>query len=150
MELKRSAADIGPGCWFMLHTKAKLATTEAKKQEYQTFLHWLIDNFPCLACQTHAREFLKLNPLVNFWQLRNQQGEEIGCFKHSWMMHNHANSHTGKKALDFETAYNMYYTGYTVCTSGCDGHATVTPRPEVAVKSPMVTLRQPRIRAYNA
>ena len=147
-ELKRKPADIGPGVWFLIHTKAKLATTEPGKQDYQTFLQFIVDNFPCKECQTHAQEFLKLNPLVNFWNLRNNKGDEIGCFKHSWMMHNHANAKTGKKALDFETAYNMYYTGYTVCTSGCgEPH----PTPLFAVKSPEITLRPPpRIRSYNA
>jgi hypothetical protein len=165
MELKVKPTEIGPGTWFWAHTKAKLATTEATKREYQEFIDFIIKNFPCLTCRTHSQEFIKLNPLVNFWNLRNTQGEEIGCFKHSWMWHNHANAVTGKKPLDFETAYNMYYgAGYTVCTSGCDGGHEAPERARnwshgqqhVTVKSPNVTLRpqsegpKPRIRPYNA
>lgn len=165
MELKVKPVEIGPGTWFWIHTKAKLATTELTKQAYQEFLKFIIENFPCLNCRTHSQEFMKLNPLVNFWNLRNTKGEEIGCFKHSWMLHNHANMVTGKKPLDFETAYNMYYSSsYTVCTSGCDGGHTLPEQTHskewspgqqhVTVKSPEVTLRptisKPRIRPYNA
>ena len=57
--------------------------------------------------------------------LINQDGEEVGFFKWSWIFHNAVNSRLEKPIISWETALSMYYSN-TTCSKNCQKEETQT------------------------
>jgi hypothetical protein len=111
---------IGSGIWFVIHLKAKHATTEQTKNEFIDFMYLLSVEFPCNRCRTHIQSYLREHPFEPYMNLKNNEGEDIGLFKWSWLFHNAVNNRLAKPFVDWETAWGMYDTGREVCTN-CTG-----------------------------
>lgn len=106
---------IGPGIWYSIHLKGALATTDYLKDMFEEYINELCDNFPCKKCKKHFREFLDKNPIKNYRNIIDKFGEDIGLFKWSWMFHNDVNKRLGKDLIDYELAYQIYYTQLINC-----------------------------------
>jgi hypothetical protein len=114
---------LGPGIWYTIHIKAKLATNEKAKQEFVDYMYLLHDEFPCLNCRKHIQEYMSSHPFDLFENMTNENGKEIGMFKWTWMFHNAVNTRLNKPYLDWETAremYNIDYDNIVPCTH-CGG-----------------------------
>lgn len=99
---------IGPGIWIHIHIKAKNATTPEKKEEFMNDMYMYYNEFPCLNCRKHIREYMDEHPFSPFIELKNNKGREIGMFKWSWMFHNAVNIRLYKPYLNWENACIMY------------------------------------------
>lgn len=113
---------VGPGGWFSIHTMARFADTPDKKRCFVVFMREFCREFRCGECSGHCQKYLQDHPIEPYFNLRSSRGEEIGCFKWSWMFHNAVNNRLGKPIVDWKTAYEMYFTREgpgKVCTAGC-------------------------------
>ena len=110
---------IGPGVWWCIHTKGKLATTDQRKEEFEEFMNILADNFSCLECRNHMKEYYKANDIRSYFNMKDKDGKDIGCFKWTWLFHNAVNKRIHRYILPWESAVDMYYGEDSVCNSGC-------------------------------
>lgn len=125
MSLITDPAIIGPGAWYIIHLKAKFAVTKSKKDDFIEFMDILSVEFPCKKCRNHIRKYIDSHPIKDFYNLKNNDGEEIGMFKWSWMFHNAVNTRLGKPYVDWDTAWNMYDSDDNhVCNQSCDEDET--------------------------
>ena len=119
---------FGPGMWYLMHRKARLATNQRAKLEFIDFLNFLVDNLPCAKCKNHAKTYLQLHPIIQYMNMKDRSGNEIGMFYYTWEFHNNVNERLNqenkgpqKPIIDFETAYIMYGDDEIgKCTKGCD------------------------------
>ncbi|SPN79940.1 Disulfide oxidoreductase [Cedratvirus Zaza IHUMI] len=112
----------GPGLWFIIHTSAKEAKTEEKKKNFVYIMDLISENHPCAdECRPHIKAYREKHPLKNFWNIKDENGEEVGLFLWTFNFHNEVNARIGKKQLDWQTAYHMYANPdvFTPCTSSC-------------------------------
>ena len=114
---------IGPGIWFIIHLTARKAVDEPTKRAFLELMKSLAQKFPCEKCRTHINEYLAKNPIEHYWNGKNPSGEENGLFTWSWNFHNTVNTRLGKVYVDYDTAWNMYGDGITICTSNCGDSA---------------------------
>lgn len=110
---------IGPGIWFVIHLTARRAKDEQSKQAFVALMKSLAAKFPCEKCRTHINAYLTKNSFEPYWNAKHTNGEENGMFTWSWNFHNTVNTRLGKPYVDYETAWNMYGDGITICTSKC-------------------------------
>ncbi|AHH02033.1 disulfide oxidoreductase [Pithovirus sibericum] len=122
----------GQGLWYIIHTLAKEATTEEKKQHFLYVMNHIRDKHPCQGeCRPHIRQYMKDHPLENYWNILTDNGEEIGPFLWAFQFHNTVNQRLGKRQLDWATVYHMYSeSGIIPCTSTCGGENKETPKIE--------------------
>ena len=120
---------IGPGIWITIHIKARQAKTDAKKKEFIDYMWFLADNFPCMNCRKHINEYIRTHPFEHLYNLKNDEGVDIGMFKWSWMFHNAVNTRLRKPYMDWKTAWEMYSmydedSDVKPCTEDCgeEGH----------------------------
>lgn len=97
------------GIWFVLHTRAALATTEDRKREFVREVNDICENLRCKnSCQPHFRKFIDTHPFENYWNIRDPQGRDIGFFKWTWECHNEVNRFLRKYQPSLEEAYAYY------------------------------------------
>lgn len=111
---------IGPGVWYNIHTKAKLAVDASTKEDFIKEMYFQYHNFPCLNCRNHIQEYMETHPIEPFYTLIDENGKDVGLFKWTWLFHNTVNKRLNKKYMDWETAYNIYNLGESSikpCTS---------------------------------
>ena len=113
--------DIGCGVWYLIHLKAKLATTPERKDEFVDFMETLTENFSCMECRVHMKMYIKANPIRTYFNMKDKEGKQIGCFKWGWLFHNAVNKRIHREGITYETAIDMYYGQDSICTSACDG-----------------------------
>lgn len=99
---------LGPGIWFTMHVNAVQATSEALKQAFISNINSLCDNFKCLKCQKHFRNFIDTHPFSKYWHIKNNNGREIGFFKWTWELHNDVNKMLNKPQPSLEEAFEFY------------------------------------------
>ena len=99
---------IGSGLWLNIHLKAKRATDETGKRDFVNDMNMYYEEFPCENCRKHIREYMDSHPFEPLWNMKNENGREIGMFKWSWMFHNAVNTRLRKPYLDWNTACEMY------------------------------------------
>lgn len=114
---------FGPGVWFSLH----LSAINAIEDEYIKFFinqtKTLISKLPCKDCSDHAINYMQNNPIEQFIELKDSEGNKIGMFKWTWMFHNDVNSRLGKSIIDWLTAYYMYKNEeMVICPLDCANH----------------------------
>lgn len=112
-------AVIGPGVWYSIHLKSKHATTFEKKQEFVEYMKQLSEEFPCMNCRTHITEYLNNNPFDTFFQMVDNEENDIGLFKWGWIFHNAVNTRLGKPYVDWKTAWEMYSYNDRICSLDC-------------------------------
>lgn len=113
-------AVVGPGVWFSIHLKAKNATTHRRKEDFIEYMNMLSEEFPCIKCRKHIQAYLKENSFDNFYNMTDEDDEDIGLFKWTWIFHNTVNNRLGKPYIDWETAWSMYDEGDMICSQECD------------------------------
>ncbi len=119
-KLITNPAIVGPGGWILLHIMAKNANTAESKIAFIDFMQVLSYNFPCKKCRTHIQAYLRDHPFEPYMNLINENGEDLGMFKWSWIFHNTVNERLNKDYVDWETAWDMYNIDKQVCTK-CSG-----------------------------
>jgi hypothetical protein len=132
---------IGPGTWFTIHLKARHSDNVAKKADFVDFMWMIAKDFKCKDCSEHCRKYLEAHPIQQYYDVKSSSGEEIGCFKWSWMFHNAVNARLNKPIVDWTTAYGMYFTDVSVCEVGCGETPTTaavptTPKTSYRAKDP--------------
>ncbi len=98
---------FGPGMWYKIHSDAIVCTTLTLKQSFAFNMNALCNNFKCLECKGHFRQFLDTHPIQNYFNIIDK-GKDVGIFKWSWEFHNHVNQRLNKPLLNFEESYNLY------------------------------------------
>jgi len=115
---------FGPGAWLTIHIMAYHAISESEKKAFEKNMKHICDGLKCHTCQDHCKEYLKNNPIRDYWNVKNREGKQIGMFKWSWTFHNAVNTRLGKPVLDFNTAYHLYSDAPDmVCTADCGSEA---------------------------
>ncbi len=108
--------------WYLIHKKGIEATTDQKKAEYAAFIRWLVGSLLCANCRNDATDFLQGNPPEMYFTMRDKKtGIEIGCFKHSWVFHNHVNAKLGKPVVELYDALVLYSNLESCTKCGKDG-----------------------------
>lgn len=128
----------GPGHWYIIHTLARDASNEEKKNDFCKMMDHISKNLPCKECQGHCQEYLKANPMKPYWQIM-EEGKDIGLFKWAWTFHNAVNKRLDKPYLDWNTAKKMYFTDDGICTSTCD-EGKDAPKEDKKINQPNVTM----------
>ena len=112
--------------WVLIHKKAFKAVTMERKIKYEQFVHELVEELECNHCREDAMKYLRDHPIRSFFGIKDEKsGADIGCFKHSWLFHNHVNKKTGKKEIDWITTLGMY-----ADVQGCDECGTGSSKEE--------------------
>jgi len=109
----------GVGLWFSIHTYAINAKTDESKKSFMDYMKIICTNIKCDNCRKHATEYLETHPIKDFYNIKNEKGEDIGMFKWTYLFHNAVNSRLGKPQMDWDTAYSMYSPTSSVCLQGC-------------------------------
>ncbi len=125
----------GPGMWFVIHTTAIDATTDALKAAYTTNINNLCDKFKCEKCKAHFREYLNTHPLTKYWSLY-VNGKDVGFFKWTWEFHNHVNAFLYKYQPTFEEAYTYFSDANKGVCTNCGDHTS--PTQTVIASTPIV------------
>ena len=99
---------IGPGIWFTIHTDAVKAITDSLKITFEVNVNALCDNFKCKKCQPHFRKFIDTHPFINYWNIRDAMGHDIGFFQWTWEFHNKVNKFLSKYQPSLQEAYNFF------------------------------------------
>jgi hypothetical protein len=99
---------IGPGVWYSIHVKAKLATTSDTKEDFFKEIYFHYHNFPCANCRSHIQRYVDTHPLEEFHTMIDENGVDVGPFKWTWYFHNSVNKRLGKPYLSWNEAYKMY------------------------------------------
>lgn len=137
---------IGPGMWFKIHTNAVHAITPVLKSAFAVNINKLCDSFRCKVCQPHFRLFIDTHPFINYNNMFDDRGRDIGYFKWTWELHNSVNNRLDKPCPTLEEAYNYYLdatagTCETCGRPGSSGHSvkaalpTPVPIPHTEMRS---------------
>lgn len=110
---------VGPGVWFITHTKGKEATNASRIDEFMSFIYMLCEKFSCKNCRKHMTSYVNSHPMEDLKNLENKDGVKIGMFKWSWLFHNAVNTRLNKPYVDWETAWEMY-DAESACSKNCD------------------------------
>jgi hypothetical protein len=111
---------FGPGVWFTIHLYARHATTEEKKKAFIDYMNLIVANLKCKDCRHHATQYVMTHPIEDYFNVKDNNNQDIGLFKWTWTFHNAVNSRLKKPLMDWDTAYNMYSDpNVGVCTSAC-------------------------------
>lgn len=111
-ELREKISDpkkVGPGIWYLIHSRSLKTVTMAQKQAYAQFVQETVTDIRCEDCKGHALKYIQNNPMHPYFNVKDvKTGAEIGCFKWSFLFHNDVNRRLGKHELDFDTAFMLY------------------------------------------
>jgi hypothetical protein len=97
-----------PGAWLVIHILAYRAKTNEEKQCFIKTMEKICDGLKCGTCKPHCIAYQKEHPISRYWNVKDENGQDIGMFKWSWAFHNAVNSRLGKPIMDFKTAYDLY------------------------------------------
>ena len=121
---------FGPGGWLMIHILAYNAISKRDKESFKRDMSNICAGLKCHTCKEHCGKYLKDNPVKDYWNIKDEEGNDIGAFKWSWAFHNAVNARLGKAVLDFDTAYHLYSDSPdTVCTKDCEEDVSSSPAP---------------------
>lgn len=121
---------FGPGAWFTIHTLAHNAQSERDKKSFERDMKIICNGIKCSTCKSHCEQYLKDNPIKDYWNLKDKEDKEVGMFQWTWAFHNAVNKRLGKKELDFDTAYYLYSDSPdTVCTK--EGEEDISKSPNI-------------------
>jgi hypothetical protein len=106
--------------WTLIHVMAKHATTNELKEQFIKFMETLSEIFMCEKCRKHIADFMQKNPIRNYFNIKDEKGNDIGMFKYTWLFHNAVNVRLKYPILDWNDALSMYDDSISVCNKGCD------------------------------
>ena len=98
------------GIWFTLHTYSIVCNTYALKQSFVILVNALLNNFKCLECQSHFKQFIDTHPISHYFNVTDVKGRDSGLFKWTWECHNEVNKRLHQYQPSFEEAYAVYST----------------------------------------
>ena len=107
------------GTWYSAQLMASIATTEEKKNNFVSYMTMLSNHFFCLTCREHIKRYIDANPFNVYWNVKNEDGREIGMFKWIWIFHEAVNKRIGKKGISWESAVEMYISEAGICSADC-------------------------------
>lgn len=146
-----SKADyIGPGTWFLLHTKAKEAVTLEQKKEFKMYFIWLRTIFVCLICREHMKNYEEKFPIdAVYGKIMPYKGfEDTSMFIWSVLFHNAVNERLHKPRMEVSKAFDLYYGEDSVCMKDCAADEAVTP-VETSNATPSLSFGQRSLRGKN-
>lgn len=103
-DIKKDGAKI----WKEIHEKAFRARTEKQKEEYDSFIIKLQQDFSCLDCREHFGNYINEDPPWNYRDFRDKHGDDIGYFYWSWKFHDRVNERLKKQRYTFKKSYEYY------------------------------------------
>jgi len=120
---------IGPGIWFIMHTNAVKAITDPLKMAFEINVNAICDNFKCKKCQPHFRKFIDTHPFINYWNIRDAMGRDIGFFQWTWELHNEVNKFLRKYQPSLQEAYNFFSDTEAGACFNCGNNVTGSSNP---------------------
>ncbi len=106
--MSKDVTTNGPAIWHKMHTDSLRCTSFYVKQQFITNMNTLGDNISCPDCQTHFKNYIVENPIINYFNIRDVNGKDIGIFQWTWKLHNSVNARLNKRQLGFDEAYKLY------------------------------------------
>lgn len=94
------------GIWKSMHRTAAWVNSSNHKHFFSSWVRDQINNLPCQACITHAKDYLRQNP---------PEGENASIWM--WRFHNAVNKRLGKAEMKWNSYQNTYMNKTTPCTS---------------------------------
>lgn len=121
---------FGPGGWLVIHILAYNATSEKHKKSFERDMKNICGGLKCNTCKGHCVKYLEDNPITDYWNIKDKEGNDIGMFQWSWAFHNAVNARLGKPIMDFDTAYHLFSDHPdTVCSKDCEEDVSSSPAP---------------------
>jgi len=120
---------IGPGIWFIMHTDAVKAITDDLKMAFEINTNAICDNFKCKKCQPHFRKFIDTHPFINYRNIRDAMGRDIGFFQWTWELHNEVNKFLHKYQPSLQEAYNFFSDSEAGACFNCGNNVTGSSNP---------------------
>jgi len=77
--------------WDLIHKKAAAAKTIGAKLQFEQYILYLVDNFPCEKCRPHIKKYMEKHPLEKCYDIKDDSGRDIGFAEWSWKFHNSVN-----------------------------------------------------------
>jgi len=119
---------VGPGIWYVLHKLSANAQTASTVKTFTDFLTFLAEYFPCEECRSHIQKFLMSHPLIEYKDIVDDSGKNIGYLQMTWFLHSLVNKRLGKPFFSFEDAKLLYFA--ESCKEECPGLIQeTTPTP---------------------
>lgn len=100
--------DVGTGVWWLSETLAYKANTIERVANYAYVINTISEQFVCLECREHFKEFIEKNPIESY--IVDSEGKFIpdGAFKWAIEAHNNANHLTGKPIIPYIFARDFF------------------------------------------
>lgn len=128
-ELSFDRTKTGEGMWFVLHMAAKQATTEEKKRFFLALLTFYTEHHHCGTCRNHMIEYVSEHPVKDYWNIKDDKGQEIGLFAWTFQFHNTVNDRLGKKQMAWDQVWKLYSDeNMAICMQGCEEGAQAKPK----------------------
>lgn len=109
----------GPGIWNILHSSAINAIDDISKDNFEYIIVIVRSRLKCLVCLNHFDNFLQMNPLKQYREIKSPKGIHIGYFQWSVELHNSVNIKLGKKIVTLLQAYRSYATNIPPTCYSC-------------------------------
>lgn len=94
--------------WDLIHKLAVNATTPKLKDEFEQYIKYLGDKFPCPKCRPHIKERLITHPIKNYYNIF-ENNKYIGIAKWSWEFHNTVNTRNNKPTMSWNEFKQKYF-----------------------------------------
>jgi hypothetical protein len=130
--------EIGPGIWWTIHSMAAQAQDSETRLQFKEYVDHMKSSFPCEKCRPHIVEFFDTHDLRDYTN-DMINGNDVGLFRLTWIMHSKVNERLGKPFFPFEKAYDIYFSGGCKMEF-CEGTVKEADVPKVNKKKSKFTL----------
>ena len=104
---KSSGLSSGLRSWDKIHTQASEADTNELKREFENYIIYLGNNFPCPKCRPHIKTYMRMHPIKEYYNMIDN-GKDIGMAKWSWEFHNDVSNRLGKSTVPWKDFSKKY------------------------------------------
>ena len=94
--------------WDNIHRMAVNAITNELKVEFEKYIRYLGFNFPCPKCRYHIKQRMISHSIKNYYNIRDENGRDIGIAKWSWEFHNAVSQRLGKSTMSWSEFTKKY------------------------------------------
>lgn len=94
--------------WDLIHKLAVNATTPKLKDEFEQYIKYLGDKFPCPKCRPHIKERLITYPIKHYYNIF-EDNKDVGIAKWSWEFHNAVNTRNNKTTMSWNEFKQKYF-----------------------------------------
>ena len=91
--------------WMTIHKKAKYATTPELRNEFESYIKYLGQHYPCGKCRPHIKSYLRSYPVPTV-PTNNPDNDII--YRWAWNFHNTVNQRLKKATYSWESAKKLY------------------------------------------